>query len=102
MLNVICSSKFGESAQSIIARTRRSLLTSSSSSRKRQLQENAKQVKSSIPKVMDDSTLETVMGNRLNWRFYDRAYKVEGLESRCTNATASGMTTLVYVAMAPY
>ena len=87
-LNAICSSKFGESAQSIIARTPGSQLISSSS-RKRQLQENAKQVKSSIQKVFDDTALETVMGNRLSWRFYDRARKVEGLESKCTNATAS-------------
>ena len=87
-LNAICSSKFGESAQSIIARTPGSQLISSSS-RKRQLQENAKQVKSSIQKVIDDTALETVMGNRLSWRFYDRARKVEGLESKCTNATAS-------------
>ena len=89
-LNAICTYKFGESAQSIIACTPRSQLTTQLS-KKRQLQETRKKIKSSIEKAMDDTALELVMGNRISWRSYDRARKAEGLESQYTKPVQKRM-----------
>lgn len=89
-LNNICVENFDKSAQEVLAETPRSKLTKKPSSQEVQSEtrKTVRLTKKKIQQSTDESSLTTVMANRLSWRKFDEMRKSQTLESNtCPNST---------------
>ena len=82
-LNSICENQFNKSAQTVITETPQSKLIAkpSSADRLSEKRKLVKETKKIIQQSMDDSTMNTVMSNRLSWRKFDTIRKTQTLDN---------------------
>ena len=81
-LNSICEERLGMSAQSVIIKTPKCKLIAKPTSQERQAEKRktVRQAKKVIQQSMDSTTINTVMGNRISWRKFDKLRISEAME----------------------